>query len=146
MADPKFDSDRGTGLMARFARPLRIAVWGCLLLIAILALAPGDDMELRTKVGQQIEDGFGLWRHTAGRIEHAFAYLATAFFLARVYAARFGVIRLCAALGLYAGCLELAQNVVPGRNASVWDFLASFGGVVVGSLLYTVYRRWRGTK
>jgi VanZ family protein len=51
-------------------------------------------------------------------------------------------LRVGAAGLLFALLDELHQYPLPGRDASVFDFLADGAGMVFGIYLYTVVRRW----
>lgn len=94
-------------------RLIRIAAWGCVLLLAVLSLLPADEMA-RTGVD--------------GHIEHAVAYAGTALFMALSY----GAAGPAAGLVAYAGVLEFLQRYSPGRTSAFGDFAASSTGVLIG--------------
>src|SRR5258708_14322376 len=101
----------------------RAFAFGCLVLLAILAWVPGEEM---------VRTGFD------GRIEHVVAHFGTSVAVSLSYGFRIGQLRLIGILVCYAGILELGQNFSPGRNASVFDFLASSLGVVAGAVAFRV--------
>ncbi len=105
---------RGAFRARRFARS---AAFACVAAIAFLSLVPGAERP-----------------HTGlpGRAEHFIAYAGTGVFVALGYISwRY---RRIAWLGLAAAsCLfELLQNFVPGRSPSLFDALASSGGLTCG--------------
>jgi VanZ family protein len=109
---------------------LLAAGWGCVGLIAVLSLLPGDEM-VRTSLG--------------GHVEHAMAYAGTALLLSFGSPAR-KTWWIMAGLVAYAGLLEVLQNFSPGRHPAVEDWVASSTGVLVGCaaarLLDGLVRRW----
>jgi len=107
---------------------LRPIAWGCIGLIAVLSLLPGDEM-VRTRMG--------------GHIEHAVAYAGTAMLLRLGYQA-WGK-QIAVGLVLYAGLLELLQNFSPGRHPGVSDWLASSAGALMGIAVIRVSHQvwWR---
>jgi VanZ family protein len=76
-------------------------------------------------------------------VEHALAYLLIGGL--SVLAARSATLTravwLASAITAYAGVLELCQALLPGRVASIEDFLASAIGGVIGISLATLSRR-----
>ncbi|MBD0276008.1 MAG: VanZ family protein [Acetobacteraceae bacterium] len=102
-------------LMERTAA-FRAAMWGCVVLLAVLSLLPADEM-VRT----------GL----SNLIEHAVAYAGTALLAGLGYRER-GPGWIGAALVAYAGALELLQDFSPGRHSAVGDWLASSAGALLG--------------
>ena len=76
-------------------------------------------------------------------VEHALAYLLIG--ALSVVAARITELtpaaRLASLLAAYAGVLEICQALIPGRVASVEDFLASTMGAVIGISIATFSRR-----
>jgi VanZ family protein len=99
---------------------LRVAAWVILAATAILCLLPGDEM-VRTGM--------------SGRIEHFGFYAGAAAVVGAAYLQRLAPAALAGALVAYAGVLEIGQIWVPGRHSSVWDWLASSGGILLGILL-----------
>jgi hypothetical protein len=97
-------------------RLIQSAGWMCVVAIAVLSLVPG---EVRPSTS------------APGQMEHVAAYAGASFVLYFGYRCP-----LLAALALtgYAGCLEVAQNFVPGRHPQVIDWFASGAGAAVGSL------------
>ena len=80
-----------------------------------------------------------------GRAEHFIAYAGTGFFVALGYVGRRQ--RVVAWIGLAAasGLFELLQNFVPGRSPSLFDALASTGGLTCGmavGVLLTAALTW----
>jgi hypothetical protein len=105
---------------------LRTTAWGCVGIVALLALLPGD-LEWRTSL--------------PGEAEHALAFAFTG---AAVSAANPNRVLWCG-LGLVylAGALELLQTLVPGRGPSVLDASASGAGAVMGVIVAGTYPRLR---
>ena len=54
--------------------------------------------------------------------------------------------RLALAIVAYAGVLELGQLLIPNRVASVWDFLASATGAILGVSITALALRWLGMR
>lgn len=107
-------SDPAQGL-ARLIGPLRLA--GCLgiLIIVALSLVPAQ------------------WRPSTGfakEIEHGIAYLLVAGVLTLGGLARWPRILVMAGL---AAAMELGQILIPGRDCSLTDILASSAGALLGS-------------
>ena len=99
---------------------LRLAAWTMLAATAILCLLPGDDM-VRTGMN--------------GRIEHFGFYTGVGAIVAAAYLHRLAPALIAGALIAYAGVLEIGQIWVPGRHSSIWDWLASSGGILLGVFL-----------
>jgi hypothetical protein len=97
-------------------RLIQSAGWMCIVAITVLSLIPG---EVRPSTG------------TPGQMEHVAAYAGASFVLYFGYKCP-----LLAALALtgYAGCLEIAQNFVPGRHPQLIDWFAGGAGAAVGSV------------
>jgi len=112
--------------MSRPETAIRVAAWGCVLLLLILSWTPGDEM-IRTGI--------------SGHIEHTVAYMGAAFIIGLAYAKRFSLGMLLVCLAAYAGLMEVGQVFVPGRHASPWDYLSSVSGVAIGGALYAFARR-----
>jgi|GEM_PF-1996967 hypothetical protein len=103
------------------ARPIvRVLAWASLAAIALLSLVPGD-----------------LRPHTflPGQAEHFTAYAVAGSLLALAYrSTRERIVGwLCVSLASVG--FEILQNFVPERGPSVWDALASVGGLTFGFLL-----------
>ncbi|MDQ2082031.1 VanZ family protein [Xanthobacteraceae bacterium Astr-EGSB] len=93
--------------------------------IVVLSWIPGD---LRPKTG-------------GGRtLEHACAYFVVAGVLAVVCPPLRGFLAACG-LVLIAAVLEIGQLWVPGRDATLSDFLASAAGALLGAALTTAVAR-----
>ena len=108
--------------MFRFKTASRFLAWGCNAAVALLSLTPAEQM-LRT----------GL----SGHVEHVLAYAGTAFITAMAFAER-GLSRIALALLAYAGSLEFLQLFSPGRTSSIWDFMFSGMGVLMGIGAYAL--------
>lgn len=104
-----------------FSRVLHVSAWGCVVLIAVLSLLPAEDM-VRTPLG--------------GHVEHMTAYAGTAALLRLSYP-RQGK-RIAVAMSMYAGLLELLQNLAPGRHPAVADWFFSSAGALLGIVLIHV--------
>lgn len=114
--------------MSRFMPPLavlRASAWFCVGLIAFLSLMPRE-MEART----------GL----PGEVEHLIAYAGTAGLFRLGYLSWAGW-RIAAALFVYAGCLELLQGFVSGREPGLNGALASGAGAILGAIAATLIGR-----
>ena len=102
---------------ASSATIFRVLAWACVPTIAILSLVPGAARP-----------------HTdlPGLAEHSIAYAGTGFFFALGYIGLQQ--RLCAWIGLaIAACVfEILQRFSPGRSPSLFDALASIGGLTLG--------------
>lgn len=72
--------------------------------------------------------------------EHTLAYALTALMIGLLPPGNLCPTWLCAALLLYAGALEVLQTWVPGRTASIEDFLASGTGAALGILIAVIAR------
>jgi hypothetical protein len=109
-------SHHGRGV-SRERRISRIIAVACVAAIVVLSLVPGAERP-----------------HTGlpGRAEHFIAYAGTGVFVALGYVGRRQ--RVVAWIGLAAasGLFELLQNFVPGRSPSLFDALASTGGLTCG--------------
>ena len=112
------------GMESLAAYRFRPAAWGCVILLAVLSLLPAEEM-VRTGLD--------------GHIEHATAYAGTAFLIGWNYPT-WGWKPIATALVMYAGALELLQNLSPGRHPAVLDWLASSAGVL---MVMNPVLRWR---
>ena len=122
--------DAGSSTTAWYRRPAlktasRVAAWGCVAALAVLSLAPAEEV-VRTGLG--------------GRIEHVVAYAGTAAVAALAYGER-GVVRILLPLVGYAAVLEFLQRYAPGRVSSLGDFLFSGAGVLLGTAAFVLARR-----
>jgi VanZ family protein len=88
--------------------------------IALLSLVPGT---LRPHTGAPKE------------LEHFAAYMITAAFLSFGFGKSRYPIIIAFCLSNYSAALELAQIFIPGRQAAVFDFVASSSGAFAGCLL-----------
>ena len=114
-----------------FKRFLQLAAWGAIVTIAVLSLVPG---ELRPHTG------------ASGYLEHVAAYIITATLLSLVYS-RCSWIVIVAPLSIYAASLEIAQLYVPGRDASIFDWVAGSLGSLIGAIFVTLIQRlWLPTE
>jgi VanZ family protein len=95
----------------------RALVAACVILITILSLIPGKWQE-RTSL--------------PGPIEHFIAYSGTGLILALVLPRRL-LWPAAAMLAAYSGLMELLQNLSPGRDPDVRDFLVSSAGALFGA-------------
>ena len=75
----------------------------------------------------------------AGWIEHAVAYAGTMSLLAIGHAGR--IVPVCAALIAYAGLLEIAQFLAPGRSPGIHEFLAGAAGALIVAIAAAAIRR-----
>ena len=112
--------------MLRLKIASRLAAWACNVAVAVLSLTPSEQM-LRT----------GL----SGQVEHVLAYTGTALITAMAFAER-GLSRIALALLIYAGGLEFLQRFSPGRTSSIWDFLFSGAGVLIGIGVFALLAKW----
>ncbi len=110
-----------------FKRFFRLAAWAAIVTIGVLSIVPG---ELRPHTG------------ASGYLEHVAAYVITALLLSLVYS-RCSRIVIVAPLSIYAASLEFAQLYVPGRGASVIDWIAGSFGSLIGAVVATfILRLW----
>ena len=110
--------------MIRLEWLFRALTWGCVVLLAVLSLIPGDYM-VRTGA--------------PGDLEHFVAYLGTGVIASLGYARRMGYLVPAALLCAYAGVLEIDQNFAPGRHPDFIDFAFSSAGILTGLLLVWVW-------
>ena len=107
----------------------RILTWFCVILLAVFSLLPAQDM-VRTGI--------------PGELEHFAAYAGSASIAIAGYGRR-GAVRIIGLFWIYAGVLEYAQHLSPGRHPSIVDFAASalgaFFGGVVGAFLVRCLRK-----
>jgi VanZ family protein len=95
---------------------VRLIAWSLAVLIVVLSLAP-PDMRPGTGVPHNFE-------HFA-----IFAACGVAFGLG--YGQRPGLV--VPALGAFAGAIELAQTLVPGRHARLSDFVVDAAAICIGA-------------
>src|SRR5437763_15264395 len=93
----------------------RAITWGCVVLLAVLSLTPGDYM-VRTGA--------------PGDLEHFVAYLGTGVIGSLGYVRRAGCLVRAALLCGYAGVVEIAQNFAPVRDPDVFNFSSVSAGVI----------------
>ena len=72
-----------------------------------------------------------------GHIEHMTAYAGTGFLIGLSYPT-WRLRRIATALVIYAGVLELLQNLTPGRHPAVLDWLSSSVGGLIGIAIVRV--------
>ena len=99
---------------------LKAVAWLCIITLAALSWTPKANM---------VRTGYSGW------LEHAVAYAGTAVLFRIAYQSLPGK-HLAAALAVYAGILEIGQIWIPGRGASVFDWVAGAAGGLVASLLW----------
>ena len=116
---------------AMIPRLARIATWVAVVALAVLSLLPRDQM-LRTGA--------------SGWSEHAVAYAGTMTLAALGYGGRLALVWPCAALVAYAGLLELAQALSPGRSPGIVDFLAGAAGAVLAAAIAARVQRVVATR
>ena len=82
----------------------------------------------------------------SGNIDHFFAYLVLGALTAWIHGNRLQTRWLLILIPLYAGLLELGQLLVPGRHATIENFLASvigaWAGVVIGKAARRLGRQY----
>jgi VanZ family protein len=103
----------------------RVGAGFCIIALAVLSWTPGFYM-VRTEV-------------LTGHEEHFLAYLISGLIIAAA-PRRSRPVQIAVLLCLYAGVLELGQNLVPGRHPAIEDFAASALGALVGIGLTTALR------
>ena len=109
---------------------LRVLTWVCVVLIAVLSLRPGEEIEpLRTDL--------------PGQVEHIIAYAGSGAIAMAGYGLNRGAVWIIGWLWLYAGVLEYLQNFSPGRNPALVDFAASAFGALCGGVAVFLLWRWR---
>ena len=76
------------------------------------------------------------------KLEHTLAYLLLGGLTVLAAQQTLKVYRLALAIVAFAGVLELGQHFIPDRVASVWDFLASATGAILGVSITALALRW----
>ena len=71
--------------------------------------------------------------------EHFIAFLLLSFLLNRASDTRIHRLRNMAALLTFGIVIELIQAYIPERNASLFDVLADFAGILVFQFLFSIY-------
>ena len=108
---------------------LRVLTWFCVVLLAVLSLTPGEEIEaVRTDL--------------PGQVEHIIAYAGSTAIAMAGYGLNRGPVRVIGWFWLYAGVLEYLQNFSPGRNPALADFAASAFGTLCGGVVVVVLWRW----
>ena len=98
---------------------LRVLTWVCVVLLAVLSLTPGEEIEpLRTDL--------------PGQVEHIIAYAGSGAIAMAGYGLNRGPVRIIGWFWLYAAVLEYLQHFSPGRNPAAVDFAASAFGALCG--------------
>jgi VanZ family protein len=107
----------------------RVAAWVAVLMLTVLSLVPGD-----------------LRPHTPmpGRLDHFMAYGLTGLVIAIGYAPKLIRLSWWGALTVAAGAFECAQAHIPGRSPSMFDAMASSGGLALG--LFVASRLFDGLR
>jgi len=109
---------------------LRALTWVCVVLLAVLSLTPGEEIEpVRTDL--------------PGQVEHIIAYAGSGAIAMAGYGLNRGPVRIIGWFWLYASVLEYLQNFSPGRNPAVVDFAASAFGALCGGGAVLLLWRWR---
>ena len=109
---------------------LRVLTWFCVVLLAVLSLTPGEEIEaVRTDL--------------PGQVEHIIAYAGSTAIAMAGYGLNRGPVRVIGWFWLYAGVLEYLQNFSPGRNPALVDFAASAVGALCGGVAVVLIWRWR---
>jgi len=109
---------------------LRVLTWLCVVLLAVLSLTPGEEIEpLRTDL--------------PGQVEHIIAYAGSGAIAMAGYGLNRGAVRVIGSLWVYAGILEYLQHFSPGRNPALVDFAASAFGALCGGVAVFLLWRWR---
>ena len=134
-------SETGLAKSAKVAKPahmragllrttLRVLTWVCVVLLAVLSLTPGEEIEpVRTDL--------------PGQVEHIIAYAGSGAIAMAGYGLNRGPVRIIGWFWLYASVLEYLQNFSPGRNPAVVDFAASAFGALCGGGAVLLLWRWR---
>ena len=102
---------------SRARRIAHVLAFACIAAIAVLSLLPGAE---RPHTG------------APGRFEHFVAYGGTGFLLALGYLGRRQRLVAWISLAGASGVFEILQNFIPGRSPSLFDALASTGGLTLG--------------
>jgi len=123
-------ADRSASVPDRTTLPLLLAYMGMVFALSHLSHPP---------LPQVLSD-------LSDKVLHAAEYLPLGYLCARAYR---GPARRRALLGWLTAALfgltdEFHQSFVPGRDASLWDWVADLGGAAAGAaLLYWAARRFR---
>jgi VanZ family protein len=109
---------------------LRVLTWLCVVLLAVLSLTPGEEIEpLRTDL--------------PGQVEHIIGYAGSAAIAMAGYGSNRGAVRVIGCFWVYAGVLEYLQHFSPGRNPALVDFAASAFGALCGGVAVLLLWLWR---
>ena len=111
--------------MHRVHPSFRILTGCCVILLALLALLPAQNM-VRTGM--------------PGGLEHFVAYAGSASIAVGGYGRR-GAVRIIGLFWVYAALLEYLQHFSPGRHPSIADFSASALGATFGGLAAALFAR-----
>ena len=103
---------------SRARRIARVLAFACIAAIAVLSLVPG---------GERPHTG------APGRVEHFVAHGGTGFLLALGYLGWRQRLVASIALAAASGVFEILRNFIPGRSPSLFDALASTGGLTLGT-------------
>ena len=110
-----------------FQKLLQLAAWSAIVTIGVLSLVPA---ELRPHTG------------ASGYLEHMAAYFITAVLLSLAYP-RCPPAAIISPLVICAAGVEIAQLYIPGRNASIADWIAGSFGLLIGAVVATfILRLW----
>ena len=104
---------------------LQLSAWGSIVAIGALTLVP---IEWRPQSG------------LSGHLEHVAAYLAAATLFSFSYPRR-SLIVMIALFLIYAACLEIGQQYIPGRHALFSDWIAKSFGALIGVFVGTFFLR-----
>jgi VanZ family protein len=108
---------------------LRVLAWLCVVVLAVLSLAPGEEIEPRRT-------------DLPGQVEHIIAYAGSGAIAVAGYGLNRSPVRVVGWLWLYAGVLEYLQNFSRGRTPALADFAASAFGTLCGGVVVVVLWRW----
>jgi VanZ family protein len=103
----------------------RVLTWYCVILLAVLALLPAQNM-VRTGM--------------PGELEHFVAYAGSAA-IAIVGYRRTSAVGIIGPFWIYAGILEYLQHFSRGRHPSIADFAASALGALCGGFVAALVAR-----
>jgi VanZ family protein len=117
---------------------LRILTWGCVILLAVVSLLPGQALAAALSLLPAIKMVRSV---LPAPLEHFVVYAGVAAIAVAGYGPSRGRVRIIGALCVYAGILEYVRHFSPGRHPSIGKFTGSALGVLCGGLAMVLL--WR---
>jgi VanZ family protein len=106
----------------------RKVIWGLMVLVVvILSLLPQDQISIQ----QPFND----------KVAHFLTYLMLTFIALLSSNQKHSLLSILAIQILIGVCMEIAQSFIPGRTPEFLDIIANSSGVLVGALVYFLFRK-----